>query len=297
MQSKVRSLSEAVSLIRDGSTVAIGGHTLRRHPMALTWEIIRQRKRNLHIMGWNNGIEMDALIGAGCVSMVETSYIGISNYGLALNYRREAENGRIRVLEHSEITGLDMFRAGAAGLSFMPNKTPLGTSLMDHNENLRTVTCPFTGELYAAVKAARPEVAIVHAHTADRWGNVQLDPQRWHDNAADVYIAWSARQVIVSVEQIVGDDYVLNNPMLTFLPRDMVTAVVEAPYGAYPCCCDSRYTYDLDHVGLYYEASRTAEGFEGYLSEWVHGLPDHMAFLEKIGTKRLLEISTGRGML
>lgn len=297
MQSKVKTLSEAVAMIQDGSTLAIGGHTLRRHPMALVAEAIRQKKRYLHIMGWNNGIEMDALIGAGCADVVETSYIGISNYGLALNYRRAAEQGQIKVLEHSETTALDMFRAGAMGLTFLPNKTPMGNSMMEHNANIKTVTCPFTGEVYGAIKAAKPDVAILHAHTADRWGNVQLDAGRWPDNSADVYIGWAAEKVIVTVEQIVSDDYVLKNPHLTYLPRDFVTALVEAPYGAYPCCCDTRYTYDLDHVGIYYEASRTETGFQDYLDEWVYGLPDHNAFLEKVGIQRLLEISTGRGAL
>lgn len=297
MKNKVVSLSDAVKMIQNDSTLAIGGHTLRRHPMALVAEIIRQKKNNLHIMGWNNAIEMDMLIGADCVKTVETSYIGIPNFGLGLNYRRKAENGEIKVLEHSEITALDMFRAGSMGLSFMPNKTPLGNDISKYNEHLRTVTCPFTGEEFGAVQAAKPDVAILHAHTADKWGNVQLDAKNWRDNSPEIYLAMSSKQVIVSVEQIVSDDYVLNNPNLTFLPRAFVTAIVEAPYGAYPCCCDTRYTFDLDHVGTYYEASKSEKSFKNYLNEWVYNVSDHNQFLEKVGIKKLLEIDMGRGIL
>ena len=117
MTSKIASLAEAIALVRNGDTVALGGHTLRRHPMAAAAEIIRQRKSDLHVLGWNSGIEFDLLVGAGCVKIVETSYVGISGFGLAKNYRRAAESGEIEIREHSEISALDMFRAGASGMS------------------------------------------------------------------------------------------------------------------------------------------------------------------------------------
>ncbi len=294
MRAKVMTLAEAAGLIRDGDTVALGGHTLRRHPMAMIHEIVRQGRRGLKLLGWNNGIDMDLLVGAGCAASVETSYIGISAFGLALNFRRAAESGQLPVIEHSETTGLDMFRATGMGMSFFPTKTPLGTDLMRANPHLREVTCPFTGERYAAVQAARPDVAILHAHTADRYGNVQLDAQRWHDNSADVLVAKSATTVLVTVEQIVSDEEALRNSQLTVLPRKFVTAVVEAPYGAHPTACDARYDYDLDEVGKYYDASRSEATFARYLQERVLGLADHWAYLEAIGLERLMQLTRQR---
>jgi glutaconate CoA-transferase, subunit A len=294
VREKVMGLREAVALIRDGETLAIGGHTLRRHPMALIRELIRQGRRGLHLQGWNNGIDMDMLIGAGCAASVETSYIGISAFGLALNFRRACERDGLRVLEHSETTGLDMFRATVMGMSFFPTKTPLGTGLMGANPHLTEVACPFTGEPFAAVRAAQPDVAIIHAHTADRYGNVQLDAQRWNDQSADVLIAKAARSTIVSVEQIVSDEEIFRNAGLTVIPRKFVAAVVEAPYGAHPCTCDARYDYDLDEVRQYYEASKSTEAFEAYLEERVRGPIDHMAYLERIGMERLMQLTRTR---
>jgi glutaconate CoA-transferase, subunit A len=293
---KVVGLNEAVGLIPDGASVAIGGHTMRRHPMALVRAIARAHRRGLHLLGWNNGIDMDLLIGAGCASVVETSYVGISGAGLARNYRRVAEAGELRVIEHSETTGIDMFRAGAIGIGFFPSRTPLGSSLMDHNPNLVRIEDPFTGEPHAAVRAARPDVAIIHAHTADPYGNVQLDPKHWNDNSLDPLIARSADVVIVSVEQIVSPDAVRADPLETILPRDLVTAVVELPYGAHPCCCDARYDYDLDHVANYYAASATADGFKAWLDEWVDSLESHDAYLDKLGSRTVLEMTTRRSV-
>jgi glutaconate CoA-transferase subunit A len=292
---KLKSLAEAVALIRDGDVVAIGGHTARRHPMALVREIIRQGRRNLHLVGWNNGIDMDMLIGAGCAATVETSYLGIGSLGLALNFRRAAESGSIKLIDHSETTAMDRFRATAIGLPFISTKTGLGTDLLKVNPHLKPFDDPFTGEHWLAVEAIRPDVAIIHAHTADAFGNVQLDRQRWHDTSPDVMIARSARTVIVSVEQVVSEAAVTNQAIDTILPRCDVTRVVEAPHGAHPCCCDARYDYDLEHMKHYYEASRSAATFAGYLSEFVTEPSDHWAYLDRIGARALMETSTRRG--
>lgn len=292
--SKVRSLADAVSLIADGHVVAIGGHTARRHPMALVREIIRQGRRNLHVAGWNNGIDMDMLVGAGCVSTVETSYVGIGSLGLARNFRRSCEAGTLKVIEHSETTAMDRFRAASIGLPLFPSKTGLGTDLPSTNPHLKPFADPFTGETWMAVEAIHPDVAIIHAHTADAQGNVQLDPERWHDNSPDVMIARSAKTVIVSVEQIVSEQAIMSRPIDTILPRTDVTCIVEAPYGAHPCCCDARYDYDMAHLRRYHEASGAAEDFARWLDDFVTGPADHWAYLEKIGVQRLMDVSTRR---
>jgi glutaconate CoA-transferase subunit A len=294
---KICSLMEAAALVRDGDVVAIGGHTARRHPMALVRELVRQGRKRLHVAGWNNGIDMDLLIGGGCVATVETSYIGIGSFGLARNYRRWAEAGRLRVIEHSETTAMDRFRAAAIGLGFLTTKTGLGTDLIAHNEHLTEVRDPFTGEPWVAVRALYPDVAVIHAHTADRFGNVQLDAARWHDNSVDVMIAKAARRSIVTVEQIVSEAAIKRAPINTILPRVDVTCVVEAPYGAHPCCCDARYQYDLEHLALYYQRSRTQADFDGYLDAYVRGPADHWAYLDRIGSRRLMAVSTKRSVM
>lgn len=289
---RVTSASEAISGIPDGASVAIGGHTLRRHPMALVREVIRQRKRRLHLLGWNNAIDMDMLVGAGVADVIETSYVGMGPLGLARNLRRAVEAGRVKTIDHSESTGIDMFRATALGVDFLPNGTPLGTDLMTFNDGLVEVVSPFTGRRYAAVRGVRPDFALIHAHMADEYGNVQLDEANWMDNSVDVYIARSARQVIVSVEQIVSSDHIRSHPLRTVLPRRVVSAVVHAPFGAHPCCCDARYGYDQDELRYYYEASKSPQKFEKYLQSRVFNIEDHWGYLDRVGVVQLLEAAT-----
>jgi glutaconate CoA-transferase subunit A len=297
MSSKIASLGDAIELVKDGDTVALGGHTLRRHPMAAAAELIRQGRRDLHLLGWNSGIDVDLLVGAGCARIVETSYVGISGFGLARSYRREAEAGRIEIREHSEISALDMFRAGAMGAEFIASRVLLGSDVPPTNPRISSVVSPFSGATVTAVAAARPDVSIIHAHTADRHGNVQLDALHWPDNDADANVAWAGRTVIVTVEQIVSDEAVREHPDRTILPRDAVTCVVEAPFGAFPCACDSRYTYDLDWVGSYYAASSDATAFATFVDDWFVAPGSHEAFLERLGVDRLLAVATSGGVL
>ena len=294
MKVKQKSLADAVALINDGDVVGIGGHTARRHPMALVREIVRQRKKRLHVVGWNNGIDMDLLIGAGCVETVETSYVGLGSFGLAPNFRRAAEQGRIKVIEHSETTAMDRFRAASIGLPFLPTKTGLGTDMLETTPSLKPIADPFTGERWLAVQAIVPDVAIIHAHTADVYGNVQLDPERWHDTSPDVMIARSAKKAIVSVEQLVSEEAIRSRPIDTILPRIDVTCVVEAPFGAHPCCCDARYDYDLEHLELYRESARSAADFDRYVAQWIDAPGSHDAYLDKVGARRLMAVAMKR---
>ena len=287
---KTTSVREAVELICDGDTVALGGSLIRRHPMAIIYEMIRQKKRDLTLLGWNNAIDMDVLIGAGCVKVIETSYVGMAMIGMANNYRRAVEEGRLKVFEHSETTAIDAFRSGSMGWTFFPTKTPLGSGIEQHNENVRFTDCPFTGEKYALLPAFTPDVAIVHAHTSDAMGNVQLDAIRELDNEVDTFIAKSARTVIVSVEQVVSEDAVYANPHLTILPKFFVDRIVETPFGAHPTACDCRYDYDLDFLRDYHTATRASEEFSNWLEENVFGVEDHSAYLDRLGPKRVFSL-------
>jgi glutaconate CoA-transferase subunit A len=280
---KVLSLQGAVALIHDGDQVAIGGHSHRGHPMGLIYEMIRQRKKDLRLMGWNNGIDFDILVGAGCVSEVQTSYVGMLKHGLALNYRRAAEQGEIAIIEESEITALARFRAGAMGLPFIPSRSPLGSDLMQFDREYSEATDPFTGKKIALLRAAQPDVSIIHGHTADSKGNVQFDARYLQEKCGDIFVARSGKTVIVSVEEIVETAEIMSEPHRTVLPGFQVDAVVELPRGAHPCACDKRYDYDLEFIDAYYEASRSPEEFARFLDTHVRDAGDHQDYLRQVG--------------
>jgi glutaconate CoA-transferase subunit A len=291
---KTRSLADAVNLIRNGDVVAIGGHANRRHPMALVREIVRQGKKRLHLVGWDNGIDMDMLIGAGAVSTVQTSRIEIEGLGAAQNDRRHAATGKIERIEHSAETAMARFRASAMGMPIMIGRLELAAGVSPMPAYLSRFDDPFTGETWLAVQAIVPDVAIVHAHTADRAGNVQLDADHDRDSAVDALIARSAKTTIVSVEQIVSEEAIRARPSNTLLAQDKVSCVVEAPFGAHPCSCDARYDRDDDQLARYHLASASAHEFEGWLKEYIGTPADHPAYLQRVGTRSLMAVSRRR---
>ncbi len=281
--SKVKKLKDAISMIADGDKVAIGGSLIRRAPMALVREIARQRKRELTLYSWSAGMDYDLLIGAGCVKEAWSSYCGLFQFGMAMNFRRKVESEEVRFVDLSESCAKDKFRAAAFGQTFCVSKVPLHTSMMENPEFQSIIECPFTGEKYVAMEAYHPDVAIIHAHRADQYGNVQWKPIRMMDNECDILIAKSAKKVIVSVEKIVDESVIINNPTWTMLPKMYINAVVELPYGAHPNSCDTLYDFDLEHGRLYREYSQTPEKFKKYLEKYVYGCPEYEDYLNLCG--------------
>lgn len=289
--SKVCSLADAIRQIGEGNVVALGGRAGHGYPMAAVREIVRQRKRGLHLVGCNNGIDIDMLVGAGCATTVETANVGIGGRGPAGNVERASAAGAVRLIEHSEATVIGRFHAASLGLPMLPIKA--FADLRRSNSHLKSLKDPFGGEALFAIEAIRPDVAIVHAHAADSAGNVRWEADGGGELSDDAMIARSAKAVIVTVEQIVSDEAVRRTSG-AMLPAANVSWVVEAPYGAHPCGCGARYDEDFAHLGRYGAAAASPAEFEGWLAEFVTSLEDHWAYLDKVGSRRLMEISGKR---
>lgn len=290
-EKKLVSAKEAIAQIPNGASVLIGGSLIRRHPMALVHELIRQNKRDLILYGWNNGIDFDMLIGYGCVKEAHSSYVGLSNVGMAKNFRRACQNHEIQYVEHSETTAMDRLVAGSQGLTFAISKTPLHNGMQIDESYQKEITCPFTGERYVAMKAWNPDFALIHGARADQYGNVQFDKRRMMDNETDIFMVKAAKKVIVSVEEIVSEEEIIRTNERTVLPRLFVDYVVEAPYGAHPNSCDCRYDFDIQHAREYQKYCETQTGFMNYIQKYVLETRDFHDYLNLIGKERLEQIT------
>jgi glutaconate CoA-transferase, subunit A len=290
LQSKLVSLAEAAARVPDDSRVALGGFAVYQHPMAFVRELVRQRRRNLTVVGTVNGNEVDLLAGAGCLRRVETSYVGLEKYGLALNFRRQVERGDLEVVDYPEVLSFDRFRASQDNLTFWPCSYLAGTDLLTHNKEIRAFDCPLTGRRLYAVPPAAPDVAVIHAVAADEQGNVIILPRHLLPQSLDVTLARACDTVIVTVEQVVAREYVRRHAQYVEIPSYRTTLVVEAPWGAHPTPVLGRYVVDDAHFREYVAASDTPEGFERYLAKYVRGPRDHPAYLDLIGLERLARL-------
>ena len=288
--SKLGSLADAVALIPDGTRVAFGGFAIYQRPMALIRELIRQRRRNLTIVGTVSGNDVDILAGAGCLARVETSYVGLEKHGLAPNFRRAIEAATLTIVDYPEVLSFDRFRATQEAMTFWPCDYLGGSDLLTYNPDIKPFTCPLTGRTLYAVPPADPQVVVIHAIAADEQGNVIFPRRHLLPQGLDVTMARGCDTVIVTVEKVVDYAFVRRNADQNQLPSYKTTLVVETPFGAHPTAVLGRYRGDDRHFGDYVEASQTPDGFAGYLDRYVLGPADHAGYLELIGADRLARL-------
>ena len=284
MKSKLVSLSEAAALVPSGSSLALGGSILRRQPIAFVHELIRQGKKDLTIIGYPCGLATDMLAGVHAIKRVEGVYTGLFQFGQSYNFRRGVESGEIEMKDYPEVAQAARFQAAAMNIDFIVTKDMLGTGMAKYNpEDVLEITSPFTGEKYHAVKAARTEFTVLHAYTADEYGNVQWPEFRDADDL-DMLFAKASRRLIVTVEKIVPHSEIIAKPNRTFIPHTWVEALVEVPFGCHPAPCDAFYDEDEAHMAEYQALSKEGRWFDEYAQKYIYGCKDHDEYLNKAMT-------------
>jgi acyl CoA:acetate/3-ketoacid CoA transferase alpha subunit len=245
-------------------------------------ELIRQEKRGLGLVVLVGGMAVDWLAAAGVIDRLIGAAVSMEQFGLCQQYRRAVEGGRIRVEELSETLLNARLGAGARNLPFLTTRGAIGTDLIAQNQdNLRLIEDPFGGHQVLACRALIPDVALVHAHRADRHGNVQSEPTiRWPDIGI---MPKAAKKVIVTTEEIVDTEILRRNPDRTILPGFIVDAVVEVPYGAHPTSFFPNYAYDSNFHRAWAEASRDDEKASAFIDRYVRSPSTQNEYLETVG--------------
>lgn len=226
------SLREGIEeVLRDGDSVAMEGFT-HLIPHAAGHEAIRQGRKRLTLIRMTPDIIYDQMIGMGCAEKLVFSWGGNPGVGSLHRLRDAVENGwphRLELEEHSHAAMANAYEAGAANLPFAVFRGYKGVDLPKVNSNIRSVTCPYTGEALATVPALRPDAAVIHALKADREGNVLLEGIVGVQKEAVL----AAKRSLVTVEEIV-EGFGPRNANAVILPAWTVTAIARVPGGAYP---------------------------------------------------------------
>jgi glutaconate CoA-transferase, subunit A len=265
-QATITTLAQAVrEHVADGSRVALEGFT-HLIPFAAGHELIRQHKRGLRLHRMTPDVVYDQLIGMGCADELVFSWGGNPGVGSLHRLRDAVEHGwprPLRLHEHSHADLANAYVAGASGLPFAVLRAYAGSDYPRHNPRIRAITCPFTGEVLAAVPAIRLDTAILHAQQADRRGNVQL----WGLPGVQKEAALAAEKVIVTVEEIV--DRLQLRPGGVLLPSWCITAVAEVPGGAAPSYAAGYYERDNAFYRAWDDISRDRDTFRGWMERHV----------------------------
>ena len=263
-------LTEAIAeTVRPGDTVALEGFT-HLIPFAAGHEIIRQGIAELTLVRMTPDLLYDQMIGVGLARKLVFSWGGNPGVGSLHRLRDAVERGWPRPLEieeHSHAAMAHAYAAGAAGLPCAIFRGYLGSDLVGHNANIKSVTCPFTGEPLAAVPALRPDVTIVHAHQADRAGNVRIRGIVGVQKEAVL----AARRSLVTVEEIV-DSFSDHGPNGVVLPSWTVNAIAVVPGGAHPSYAHGYYARDNAFYVAWDTIARDRELFRQWMQENVYNV-------------------------
>lgn len=286
LKDKQTSMGDAVrKYCPDGSTFAISGMGARE-PFAALFEIIRQGKKDLTFV--SNGVS-DAgclILGSGCVKKFEGGYAGIILVGSDNNVRRAREKGipiKLELEEYTNYTSGLRFLAGSMKLPYMPTKSLLGSDIIKYNPRIKVVDDPYGSGPLALVPASNPDVSFMHVQRADVSGNGQIFNAMIDDNT----IARASKHVVLICEEIVSTGEIRKNSHMTAIPSYCVDAVVHAPFAGYPLWCAGYYCCDMPWRSYYARVSKTQEGYEQYIKEWVLDTISWDGFLDKVGRDRL----------
>jgi glutaconate CoA-transferase, subunit A len=259
---EIAPLADAIAeLVSDGETIALEGFT-HLIPFAAGHELIRSGRRDLTLVRMTPDIVYDQLIGAGCARKLIFSWGGNPGVGSLHRFREAVQKHELEIEEHSHAGMANRYVAAASNLPFAVMRGYNGTSLPEHTDTIKPITCPFTGEQLTAVPALGLDVGIIHAQQADRRGNVQL----WGQTGVQKETVLGAPRSIVTVEEIV--DELEPRPYAVVLPRWVVTRVCEVPGGAKPSYAQDYYDRDNEAYRAWDAISRDEEKF----AEWLETL-------------------------
>ncbi|MGD1993174.1 MAG: CoA-transferase [Anaerolineae bacterium] len=289
---KIVSMREAISThVHDGDSVAIEGFTACIC-FAAGHEIIRQGRRDLTLCRMTPDLVYDQMVAAGCARKLVFSYLGNPGVGSLHAIRRAVEKGIPAPLELEEYSHFGMvgrYTAGAYRLPFFPLRSYAGSDLPRANHRIRSVESPYGDGAIAVVPPLNPDVAILHAQRADENGNTQL----WGLLGVQKEVAFSARRVIVVVEEIVDEAVIRADPNRTVIPGLVVDAVVCEPHGAHPSYVQGYYDRDNDFYLAWDEISRDGARVQAWLTEWVYRVADRAAYWRKLGPETWERLEPG----
>lgn len=239
---QIMPLADAVRQnLHDGDLVAFEGFT-HLIPHAAAHEAIRQGFKDLTLLRMTPDIVYDQMIGMGMARKVIFSYAGNPGVGLLRRMRDAIENQyprAIETVEHSHSAMAQAYEAGAAGLPLAVFRGYRGADLPKVNPDIKSITCPYSGEVLATVPAHRPDVTFIHAQKASAKGDVLIEGIVGVQKEA----ALAAKRVVVTVEEIVPDFKDLH-PNLCILPHWTINAIAVVKGGAHPSYTHGYYGRD-----------------------------------------------------
>lgn len=262
-----KSIDDAIALISDGCMLVVP-REVSGVPMAATRALIRRGVKRIHLVALpTSSLQADLLIGTGCVETLETSAVSLGEYGPAPRFTAAITSGAIKMKDATCPALHAALQASEKGIPFMPLRGLVGSDVLKYRGDWKVIDSPFANDdPIVLLPAIRPDVALIHAPMADRFGNVWIGRQR-----ELATMAHAANKTVATVEKI-HDSNLLDDPTLAAgtLPGFYVESIALAERGAWPLGLPDFYSADTDHLAEYARMAATTEGFAEYVARHVY---------------------------
>jgi len=240
------SIEEAVKLVTSGSSITISGMSIHRNPMGFLFKLAETEVRDLTFIDREPGVGLEFLLKKNMIKRIRAAMPTLEWFsGTPIYFRKKVESGEVEYIEDTCGAFIAGIRAAAFGIPFMPVRGIIGSNLVKLHEKLgswKVIKDPFSGEDIVVVKAIEPDVAIIHVHKADKYGNSEILGPVYEDELK----ARASKKVIITAEEIVPESYFYSRKPT--IPAEYVTAVVHLPRGAEPTSMFG--LYDADYEGI-----------------------------------------------
>ena len=286
--SKVMTARQAVErFVHDGDYIAMGGFGVVRISTPILHEIVRQGRKGLGVSGHTATHDFQILVAGECFDRCDNAYIiGLEARGVSPAARRYMESGKVRFTDWTNAGLAWRYKAAALGVPFLPGRSALGTDTFE-NSAIKVVEDPFSGKKVGLYPALYPDVAMIHVHECDIYGNARIRGIV----VADDDLARAAKRLIITTERLVPHEEIRREPDRTIIPFYLVDAVVEAPYGSFPGNMPYEYFSDEAHLKQWLSVERDPAEHKAFVDEYIYGTADHFEYLQKCGgLQRMMEL-------
>ena len=265
--------AEAVSELRDGMTIGIGGWASRRKPMSVVREILRSPVKDLTVVSYG-GPDIGLLCAAGKLRKAVYGFVSLDTIALEPHFRVARQAGTVEAMELDEGMLMLGLQAAAWRVPFLPTRAGLGSDILRVMPDIRTVRSPYPGpdggegEDLVAMPALELDMSFVHMNRADRAGNGQfLGPDLYMDD----WFVLAAARTFLSCEQIVPtDDFGKHGSFHTQrISRLHVDGVIETPNGAHFTECPPDYGRDEAMQREYALAAGSPESWDAFKARYL----------------------------
>lgn len=293
-ENKLMNLKDAIAkFVKDGDYLAIGGFGANRTPIAACHEIVRQGRKNMGFAGHTATHDMQVLSAGKVFNRLDVAYIvGLEARGLSKCSRAYIESGEVEVTEWTNYALAVRFEAAAKGVPFLPVRNMMGTDTLKHSA-AKTVACPYTEKQVALVPALYPDVAIIHVHESDVFGNARF----YGISVADIETAAAAKHVIITAERLITNKEIRHLPHQTQIPFFMVDAVCHVPFGAYPGTMPGEYFSDEEHLKQWMNAEKNPDAFKAFLDKNIYGCNNNEDYINVNGGLEKMKLLRAKELL